>query len=88
MELRSNLRRHDGDVRSVGKQPRKLPGSDPSSSNEENTPTAQFQKDGIHGTTLSYAVTPCGETTRSKSDNARPILTGCSTRSAMTSVVL
>ena len=57
MELRSNLRRHDGDVRPVGQQARKLPSGDPSTTNEENSPTAQIQKDRIHDSIHAHVPT-------------------------------
>src|SRR5262245_31639299 len=72
MKLRPNLRRDDGDECTVREQARQLRRGDWTTANEKHAPTRQLQKDRVH---VFYAVTPCGATTRSKSDNARPILT-------------
>jgi len=88
LKFRSNHGSNHRNARSVCEQAGEFARGHTTTANEKNSAIAKLQEDRIHENNLSYAVTPCGETTRSKSDSARPILTGRSTRSAMISAVL
>src|SRR6185295_2729248 len=83
LQLGPDLRRHHRDTCALAQQAMQLSGGNASAADEQHLATGELQECGIH-----HALTVCGATTRSKSDSLRPIVTGGSTRSRMTSAVL